>query len=127
MAPRLRQALAAIALVAAAIVVLAFTGPRPEPEASGSIRRFGGVCVELERWALLGWSVVGQAYTVADVANGIWYEPTDEPPCADVPTQTYLIRMPNDGQTGAYRLCGLADLEPCIEFTRVPFIGTPGP
>jgi len=119
--------IAAGALVAAVLVVLSLTGPRPDTEISGTIRRRGGVCLELERWGLLGWRVVGQTRTVADIQTGTWRDPTEGPPCADVSEALYLVRLPFDAPSGTYRICGLADDRACIEFTRVPFAGTPGP
>ena len=125
--PRLKKILAGSALVAALLVVLATTGPRPETEISGSIARFGGVCLELERWDLFGWRVVGQTHTVSDIQNGVWHEASDRPPCAAVPKQNYRVRMPFDAPNDSYRICGLADEQACVEFRRVPFESSPGP
>ena len=124
---RLKRILAGSTLAIALLVVLATTGPRPETEISGTIRRLGGVCLELERWDLFGWRVIGQSHTVSDTQNGIWHEVSDSPPCADVPEQNYLIRMPFEAPNDAYRICALADEHPCLEFRRVPFQGSPGP
>ena len=124
---RLKKILAGSALVVALLVVLATTGPRPETEISGSIRRFGGVCLQLERWDLFGWRVIGQTHTVSDTQNGVWHKASDRPPCAAVPNQTYLVRMPFEAPNDTYRICGLADEQPCVEFSRVPFVGSPGP
>ena len=109
------------------LLLLATTGPNPDTVVSGTIRRFGGVCLELEKWRLFGWGVVGHTYTVADTQNGIWREPIDNPPCADVREQFYLVRPPFDAPDGTYRICGLVDEQPCVEFSRVPFVGSPGP
>ena len=125
--PRLKKILAGLALVVALLVVLATTGPRPETEISGSITRFGGVCLQLERWDLFGWSVIGQTHTVSDTQNGIWHDASDTPPCALVPEQTYLVRMPFEAPNDSYRICGLADEQACVEFRRVPFDRSPGP
>ncbi len=124
---RLNKVLAGAALVAALIVVLASTGPRPSVEISGSVPRLGGVCLELERWDLFGWNIVGQTHSVADAQTGLWHQAMDTPPCAAVPKQIYRVRMPIDAAYDVYRLCGLADDQPCLEFRRVPFEGTPGP
>lgn len=124
---RFRQVLAIAALAGGVLVVLAFTGPRPDLEISGSVPRYGGVCVELEQWQLFGWQVIGQTHTVLDTRDGVWHEAVAEPPCAEVPLQTYRIRMPIDAPNDAYRICGLADDQACIEFSRTPFEGTPGP
>lgn len=123
----LKRFAAGFALIGALLVVLATTGPRPSTEISGSIRRIGGVCLELERWDLLGWKVIGQTHTVTDTRNGVWHEASDSPPCSAVPKQTYLVRMPFDAPSDTYRICGLADEQPCMEFRRVPFVGSPGP
>lgn len=109
------------------IVLLAATGPNPETIMSGNIRRFGGVCLQLEQWRLFGWGVVGQTHTVREATSGVWRSTQDDPPCADVPDQTYLVRAPFDAPNGVYRVCGLADDQGCIEFRKVPFEGTPGP
>jgi hypothetical protein len=71
--------------------------------------------------------VIGQTSSVSDILNGIWSEPVETPQCADVPQRIWLIRPPFDAPDGAYRICPLADTEPCVEFSRVPFEGTPGP
>jgi len=125
--PRLKKILAGSALVVALLVFLATTGPRPQIEVSGSIRRLGGVCLELERWDLFGWRVVGQTLTVSDTQDGVWRERSDRTPCATVPEQNYLVRMPFDAPSDTYRICGLADEQPCVEFRRVPFESSPGP
>lgn len=127
MSPWLKRALAGTALVVALLVVLATTGPRPETEISGSIRRIGGVCLQLDRWDLFGWRVVGQTHTVSDIQNGRWHKTSDSPACAPVLKQNYLVRMPFDAPNDTYRICGLADEQPCVEFRRVPFEGSPGP
>jgi hypothetical protein len=120
--------LAVAGLAVAIVVVLAATGPRLEQEASGPIRRYGGACLQLERWGLLGWRALGQSYTVADIRDGTWHELQEPPPCAPVPDQTYMVRPPSDAPTGSYRICGLSDDEPCLEFRRIEFIpGPPGP
>lgn len=126
-----RPLLIAVAgLAAALIVVFAATGPRIEAEASGPIRRTGGACLQLERWGLFGWSVVGRAYGVADVRGGVWHPPGDTPAQCDesLPRQTYMVRQPADAPLGKYRICGLDDDESCLEFRRVEFDpGPPGP
>jgi hypothetical protein len=81
----------------------------------------------MERWDLFGWKVIGQTYTVSDIQDGVWHEPSDRPPCSAVPKQTYLVRMPIDAPNDSYRICGVADEQPCVEFRRVPFESTPGP
>ena len=121
-----RGRLVALAALAAGLIgFLALTGPSPDLEVSGTVRRFGGVCLELERWNLFGWRLVGQAHSVSDMQNGVWHPATAEPPCVEVEHREYLVRPPFDAPNGIYRLCGLADEEPCIEFRRVPFRGTP--
>lgn len=116
-------------LAAALLVFLGATGPRIEAEASGPIRRSGGACLQLERWGLFGWSVVGQAYGVGDVRDGVWYEPQDPAPCdEELPEQIYMVRPPTEAPTGKYRICGLDDEEECLEFRRVEFSPSgPGP
>ncbi len=117
----------ATALIAGLLLLLSTTGPNPPTLASGTIQRFGGVCLELERWQLIGWRTMGQSYSVTDIQEGLWHEPVDDPPCVAVPEQIYLVRPPFDSPDGAYRICPLLDDEPCLEFSRVPFEGTPGP
>lgn len=112
--------LAVAGLTIALVVLFASTGPRPTEEASGSIRRSGGVCLELEHWSLLGWAPVGQTHSVEDMQNSVWRPPQDAPPCVDVPQREYLVRI-FDQPSGIYRLCGLADDRACVEFRKVPF------
>ena len=119
--------LAAVALTVALIVLLATTGPQPELEASGPVRRDGGICLQLERWSLFGWRAIGQTHDVEDVTMGFWHEPIDSPPCdSEVPEQIYLVRPPPDAPPGSYRICGIFDDEPCLEFVRVEFVPGPG-
>ena len=113
--------LAVAGLAVALVVLLSSTGPRPDQEISGSVRRNGGVCLELEHWSLLGWTVVGQTHTVEDMQNSIWRPAQEDPPCASVPERQYLVRV-FDRPPGIYRVCGLADEHPCVEFRRVPFV-----
>ena len=113
------------ALTAGLIGLLALTGPNPDLEVSGTVRRFGGVCLELERWNLFGWRLVGQTHSVSDMQNGVWHPASNDPPCVDVEHREYLVRPPFDAPDGTYRLCGVVDDEPCVEFRRVPFRGTP--
>ena len=96
-------------------------------QVSGTVRRFGGVCLELERWQLFGWGVIGQTYTVSDTQDGVWHPATEQPPCQNLPDQNFLIRPPFDAPNGAYRMCPLADQQPCIEFSKIPFEDSPGP
>jgi hypothetical protein len=126
MGDRKGQILAVAGLAVAFFAVLASTGPSPSLEVAGTVRREGGVCLQLERWSLLGWAVVGQTHTVSDVQNGVWHEAQEDPPCADVTQRLYLVRSPFDGPTGVYRVCGIADADPCVEFSRVPFESTRG-
>lgn len=121
--------LAVAGLTGALFVVLGLTGPRIEAEASGPVRRTGGVCLQLERWGLFGWDVVGQTYAVIDVRRGRWHPPRDPPPCdSSIPEQLYMVRLPTDTPNGRYRICGLGDAEPCLEFRKVEFVpGPPGP
>lgn len=121
--------LAVAGLTGALFVVLVLTGPRIEAEASGPVRRTGGVCLQLERWGLFGWNVVGQTYRVIDVRRGTWSPRQEPPPCAEsIPEQAYMIRLPDDTPTGRYRICGLNDDEPCLEFRKIEFVpGPPGP
>ncbi len=123
-----RRLLAGAVAIAGLFLLLSLTGPNPDEEASGSVHRLGGACLTLQEWGLFGWTVVGETYTIADAQNGRWHIPTKPPPCQDVPVQTYLIRLPFDGPEGTYRICGLADDEPCVNVRRVPFDpGPPGP
>lgn len=110
--------LAVAGLAAGVAVFLGVTGPEIDEEAESSLRRVGGVCLELERWTLLGWSTVGQTHSVRDMQSSTWLPPVDDPPCAQVPERNYLVRV--FGQPpGVYRMCGLADDNVCVQFRRV--------
>lgn len=98
-------------------VVLALTGPQVEGEVAGSVRRSGGVCLQLERWGLFGWKVVGQSHNVSDMQSSAWVAPVAEPPCDEVEERDWLVRV-FDRPPGIYRLCGLADDNGCVEFRR---------
>lgn len=121
--------LAVAGLAGALIVFLGSTGPQIEAEASGPIRRTGGACLQLERWGLFGWDIVGQAYGVGDLRDGRWHEARQPPPCHEsAPRQTYMVRPPAEAPNGKYRICGLDDDEVCLEFRRVDFTPDgPGP
>lgn len=128
--PGRRALLLAVAgLMGALLAVLLLTGPRIEAEESGPIRRSGSVCLQLERWGVFGWAVVGQTYGVTDVRRGNWTSPQEPPPCDEsVPEQAYMVRLPDHTPTGRYRICGLNDEEPCLEFRKIEFVpGPPGP
>ncbi len=119
---------AAIIILTGLLLILSSTGPDPELEASNVVRRDGGVCLLLEKWGLFGWTAVGQIHTILESQQATWHPPGTELRCQDVPTQTYLIRLPIGGSDGVYRLCGLDGDGPCVEFRRVPFDpGEPGP
>lgn len=109
--------LAVAGLAVGFVVLLAMTGPTVEQEVISSVRRSGGVCLELERWTLMGWSVVGQTHTVRDMQSSSWLSPRDDPPCARVPERDYLVRV-FEQPPGVYRLCGLADENGCVQFRR---------
>lgn len=115
--------------VTAFLVLMALTGPRPDAEITGILRRAGGACLELEKWGLFGWRSTHQSYSVTDVVNAEWHQPpVDEPPCISVDEATYQIRLPLDSKPGVYRICGLDDERACDEFRLVPFTpGEPGP
>lgn len=121
--------LAVVGFTSGLLVVFGLTGPRIEAETSGPLRRTGGVCLQLERWGLFGWGVVGQTYAVIDVRKGRWHPPRDPPPCdPSIPEQAYMVRLPADTPNGKYRICGLGDDEPCLEFRKIEFVpGPPGP
>lgn len=123
-----RKLLAGAIALAGLFLLLSLTGPSPDEEVSGSVRRKGGVCLTLDRWGLFGWRSEGETRTVSDIQQGLWQTPIKPPPCQDVPIQTYLIRLPLDAADGVYRVCGLADESPCITVRKVPFDpGPPGP
>lgn len=123
----LKRLLIAGGAIAALLLVLASTGPRPDAVYSGVVWRVGGPCLELERWDLFGWNVVGQTFSIADTSTGDWHRPVPDPPCVELSDREILIRLPTDAPDDVYRLCGLADDRSCVEFRRVPFEGTPGP
>jgi hypothetical protein len=110
--------LAVASLILGLAVVLALTRPNVEMAATGQLRRLGGVCLELERWGLFGWSAIGQTRTVQELQNSRWQTPVEAPPCASVPEREYLVRVFTQ-PPGVYRLCGLADDRDCVEFRRV--------
>lgn len=109
--------LAVAGLAAGLVAFLAITGPSVELEVASSVRRSGGVCLELERWTLMGWSVVGQTHSVRDMQSSTWQPPVEDPPCAVVPERAYLVRV-FEQPPGTYRLCGLADENGCVQFRR---------
>ena len=101
-------------------IVMASTGPEPETEMTGSIPRLGGVCLQLERCGLFGWDIVGQTYTAADQEGANWRNPPrSNPACEMVPEDEYLITLPANSPADVYRVCGLADERPCLEFTML--------
>lgn len=110
--------LAVVGLAVGFVAFLAITGPRIQDEVTSSVRRAGGVCLELERWTLLGWHVVGQTHSVHDMQNSLWRPAEEDPPCAEVPEREYLVRV-FDQAPGRYRLCGLADENECARFELV--------
>lgn len=112
----------------ALITVLATTGPNPDIEFTGNIRRQGGPCLRLEQWGLFGWVTIGQTQSMTQTTNGDWREPTDESQCQDVDDSLIMVRMPLNAAPDSYRICGLADDRACITARLVPFQSTtPGP
>lgn len=109
--------LAVAGFAAGFIAFLAITGPTVDQEVTSSVRRSGGVCLELERWTLMGWSVVGQTHSVRDMQSSSWQPAVGDPPCAQVPERDYLVRV-FEQPPGVYRLCGLADDNGCVQFRR---------
>ena len=106
--------------------VLASTGPSPEVKTTGSIERFGGVCLQLERWGMFGWDILGQTYSEADVERVRWNSPpTSNPPCEALPDAARLIFLHEGAAPDVYRICGLADELGCIEFELTEFAGPP--
>lgn len=110
--------LAVAGFVAGFVAFLAITTPSVDQEVVSSVRRTGGVCLELERWTLVGWRVVGQTHSVRDMQSSSWQRPVPDPPCADVPERAYLVRV-FEQRPGIYQLCGLADENGCVQFRRV--------
>ncbi|MEX1038598.1 MAG: hypothetical protein WDZ96_07075 [Acidimicrobiia bacterium] len=131
MSPRLPRykVMAGVAIaVAALLTVTITTGPDPDEERTANFRRLGGPCLQLERWGLFGWIVIGQTHTLTQTTNGNWQEPQDNPPCQDVDDSLILVRMPLDASPDVYRLCGYEDDRACITFHLVEFESTgPGP
>lgn len=113
-----RRVLAVAGLAAGLVLLLAITGPLVDEEVDAVVRRTGGVCLELERWTLLGWTTVGQTHSVVDVRRSRWRGAVADPPCAIVIEREYLVRVFAE-PPGIYRLCGLADDNGCIQFRRV--------
>ena len=114
--------------VVALFALLAVTGPNPETEMSYTIHRMGGPCLQLEKWGLFGWDVIGHTSRLTQVTEGDWQRPGVESDCQDIDDRLILVRLPPDATPGSYRICGLADDLPCMTVRAVPFEGTgPGP
>lgn len=112
----------------ALLVLLSSTGPNPETEFSGSIRRMGGPCLILEQWGLFGWATVGQTATMTQATTGKWQTPSDDLGCEDVDDSLILVRMPIGSNPAVYRICGAADDRACLTLQLVPFESDgPGP
>jgi hypothetical protein len=78
----------------ALVVLLYSTGPNPETEFSGSIRRMGGPCLTLDQWGLFGWTTIGQTASMTQATTGKWQLPSDDLGCDDVDDSLILVRMP---------------------------------
>jgi hypothetical protein len=112
----------------ALVVLLYSTGPNPETEFSGSIRRMGGPCLTLDQWGLFGWTTIGQTASMTQATTGKWQLPSDDLGCDDVDDSLILVRMPIGSRPDAYRICGIADDTACLTLQLVPFESTgPGP
>jgi hypothetical protein len=109
-------------------VIMSFTGPDPEFEATSEITRVGGVCLQMEQWGMFGWVIVGQTYSEQDIARAEWRTPpSSNPPCEDTPEVEQQISLPPDAQPDVYRICGLADELGCLTFTLAQPEETPEP
>ena len=117
MGGRRRRVLAAAGLAVGLAVILAVTAPPVDQEIDAAVRRAGGVCLELQRWTLFGWSTVGQTHTVDHIRKSNWRRAVPDPPCVLVAEREYLVRVFTE-PPGIYRLCGLADDNGCIQFRR---------
>lgn len=117
MGGRRHRVLAAAGLAAGLALILAVTAPPVDEEIDAAVRRVGGVCLELQRWTLFGWSSVGQTHTVEHIRKSSWRPAVPDPPCAQVPEREYLVRVFTE-PPGIYQLCGLADDHGCVQFRR---------
>jgi hypothetical protein len=109
-------------------MLLSLTGPNPQIEFTGNIRRMGGPCLRLEQWGLFGWSLIGQTTTLTEVVAGDWQEPSDGPECNDLDDSLIMVRMPIGAAPDSYRICGRADDRGCLTVELVPFESDgPGP
>ena len=109
-------------------VIMTFTGPDPQVEATGEITRVGGVCLQMEQWGMFGWVIVGQTYSEQDIARAEWRTPpSSNPPCENTPEVEQRINLPADAVPDVYRICGLADELECLTFTLAQPEATPEP
>lgn len=114
--------------VLALVALLASTGPSPETEFTGNIRRLGGPCLTLEQWGLFGWQTIGQTSVLTEATGGNWQAPSDSLGCTDLEDSLILVRMPRDAKPDSYRICGVADDRACMTLRLVPFRSDgPGP
>lgn len=112
----------------ALLILLSSTGPNPDTEFTGRVRRLGGPCLTLEQWGLFGWATIGQTTTLTQATTGKWQNLSDGLECNDVDDSLILVRMPIGAKPGVYRICGVADDEACTTLHLVPFESDgPGP
>jgi hypothetical protein len=112
----------------ASLALLVSTGPNPETEFTGNIRRLGGPCLSLEQWGIFGWQTVGQTSVLTQATRGNWQTPSESLGCSDLEDRLILVRMPPDAKPDRYRICGLADDRKCLTLRLVPFESDgPGP
>ena len=58
--------------------------------------------------------------TAADQEDANWRNPPRlSPACEIVPEDEYLITLPANSPADVYRVCGLGDERPCLEFTML--------
>ena len=118
--PNIRLYLVVFVLIVIVTIVLASTGPSPTTQSTGTVARMGGVCLQLERWGLFGWDILGQSYSAADLADTTWHSPpVTNPPCEIVEEAEQLVQLPLGAPPDVYRVCGLADERGCLEFELV--------
>lgn len=107
------------AVVALALILWWFAGPRPSFVSDpGEVSWSGGTCLNLEVKEVDAWSRIASA-SVADAIERNWDAPRDWAGCADDQVTGVSLIIPGSFEPGLYRICD-AITDACFEARHAP-------
>ncbi len=114
-----RAAPTVAAVVALALILWWFAGPRPSFVSSpGQVTWSGGTCLNLEINQADTWVPVASA-ELSDAIGRNWDAPGEWPNCASDQVAGVVLTIPNSFDPGLYRICDAVTLQ-CLEARHAP-------